>query len=58
MKSMAVLNKFFNTNESGQKVKQIGEFKQELDQLTIEEKNELGALAAAELGVEFEPSGT
>lgn len=50
MRALSALNKYFNADKS----KRIGEFKREVDELSVEERDELGALAAAELGVSFE----
>lgn len=56
MKCVSVLSKFFNDGSYDRPKVGLGEFTQEIKSLSIEERNELGALAAVELGVDFEPS--
>ena len=53
MKALSALNKYFNDGVLSPK-KKIQEFKEEVDELTMAERQELGELACKELGVPFE----
>lgn len=52
MKPAAILNKYFNDGSYGRPKISLAEFSQEMKALSPEEKAELTALAAEQLGVE------
>lgn len=56
MKASVILNRYFNTegDPEGYKKRSAGQFAAEMKVLTKEEKAELAALAAVEMGVEVD----